>query len=126
MRVKKGNESLSFQDALAENVKQRKAIGVNSAGEQSLSKLDEESHRVYVEAGMYATNLKNYYQYFNPAQIKIIFLESLSKDLSGTMRSIFSFLGVDENFVVEKTEQQHTFRQGKIKSSGSFLRKINI
>ena len=74
MRVTNGTESLSFHDALAENVKQSKAIVVNSAGEQRLSNLDEERHRVYVEAGMFHTNPKNYYPYFNRAQQNKFFL----------------------------------------------------
>lgn len=128
MRVTNGTETLSFHDAMAENLKQlniAKQQGESSLQqEQTVSKLDEESHRVYIEAGMYATNLKNYYKYFEPSQIKIVFLEELSKDLHGTLKSIFNFLGVDENYVIEKTEQQHTARQQKIKTSGGFMRKL--
>ena len=64
---------------------------------------------------MYAYNLKNYYQHFDKSQIKIIFLDQLQKDLHGTLRTLFEFLGVQPDFQVPNTEQKNTYKKSKIK-----------
>ncbi|HYK43524.1 MAG TPA: sulfotransferase [Parafilimonas sp.] len=55
-------------------------------------------------AGEYAQMLKLYYRYFKPGQIKIIRFEDIYKNLDPTLSDIFSFLGVDPNFVVPNKE----------------------
>jgi hypothetical protein len=55
-------------------------------------------------AGEYAQILKLYYRYFKPEQIKIIRFEDIYKNLDPTLSDIFSFLGVDPNFVVPNKE----------------------
>ena len=131
MRVSNGTEKLSFRDALKENLKQReseKFLSEPTAKEwketKDHHKVDHTGYRVYVEGSLYAFNLKHYYNFFDPSQVKIIFLDSLKKDFHGTMKSIFSFLGVDDNFIVQNTEQQNTSKTGKVKSLGPILRKV--
>ena len=54
--------------------------------------------RTYIEGSMPAYNLKNYYQHFDKSQIKIIFPRPTAKDLHGTLRTLFEFLGVQPDF----------------------------
>lgn len=127
MRIENGTETLSFQQALKENLKQRELVTFliepdTPQWKETLNHTNN-SYRLYIEGSLYAFNLKHYYRFFRPEQIKIIFIDSLKHDFEGTMKSIFSFLGVDENYVVENAAQQHTARTGKIKSAGSLLRK---
>jgi hypothetical protein len=131
MRINNGTEKLSFQDALRENLKQRETVKFITEPQtkeweetRDHHKVDHTGYRVYIEGSLYAFNLKYYYNYFDPSQVKIIFLDSLKKDFDATMRSIFSFLGVDENYIVQNTEQQNTSKTGKVKSLGPMLRKV--
>jgi hypothetical protein len=55
-------------------------------------------------AGQYAEMLKLYYKYFKPEQIKVILFEDLYKKTDETLSDIFSFLGVDSNFIVPNKE----------------------
>lgn len=127
MRIENGTEKLPFQQALKENLKQRESVTFLTEPDtpqwkETLNHTNN-SYRLYIEGSLYAFNLKHYYRFFRPEQIKIIFIDALKNDFEGTMKSIFSFLGVNENYVVENAAQQHTARTGKIKSAGSLLRK---
>ena len=131
MRANNGTEKLSFRDALKENLKQRETIKfitepTTKEWEETKDhhKVDHTGYRVYIEGSLYAYNLKYYYRFFNPDQVKIIFLDSLKNDFNGTMKSIFSFLGVDDGFIVQNTEQKNTSKTGKVKALGPFLRKV--
>lgn len=106
-----GKELLSLREAIEIN---RKQLGyVTLEGEEGEKKWissmgiytkDETRLRTYIQAGMYAASLKSYYKRFSPEQIKVIFLEDLKSDFDGTMKTLFRFLGVDENFVVPNKE----------------------
>jgi hypothetical protein len=43
-----------------------------------------------------------------------------------TMQTIFSFLGVDNKYVIEKTELKNTSKTGKVKQLGPVLRKSKM
>ncbi len=121
MRMNNGTEHLPFREALEENIKQRQKfsfIGEEGAkdwyeDQVRNTRQDDTGFRTYIEGSMYAQNLKNYYAQFDPSQIKIIFLDSLKNDLYGTLRSIYSFLNVDENFIIPNTEQKNTYKKSK-------------
>jgi len=123
MRMNNGTEDLPFRQALEENIKQRKThsfIGEEGAKEwyadqKRNNRQDDAGFRTYIEGSMYAYNLKNYYAQFDPSQIKIIFLDSLKKDLHGTLKEIFTFLNVGNTYQIQNTEQKNTYKKSKIK-----------
>jgi hypothetical protein len=123
MRMNNGTEDLPFRQALEENIKQRKThsfIGEEGAKEwhadqKRNNRQDDAGFRTYIEGSMYAYNLKSYYGQFDPSQIKIIFLDSLKKDLHGTLKEIFTFLNVDHTYHIQNTEQKNTYKKSKIK-----------
>ena len=76
---------------------------------------DDYGYRTYIQGSMYAYNLKNYYAQFPKLQIKVIFLVSLKKDLHGTLKGVFSFLGVDDSYTIQNTEEKNTYKKSKLK-----------
>jgi hypothetical protein len=56
----------------------------------------------YIERGLYYRQLKRYLKYFDMAQIFIIFFEEFVASPNRVIQRLFSFLNVDENFVLEK------------------------
>ncbi|MEO8116287.1 MAG: sulfotransferase [Bacteroidota bacterium] len=70
--------------------------------------------RMYIQAGMYAKMLRMYMNLFPVQNIKFIFLDDLKKDFDNTMKSIFSFLEVDENFVIPVKEDKNYYYNRKI------------
>ena len=123
MRINNGTEDLPFKEALEANARQRADhpfTGEQGAKEwfadqKRNDRKDDAGFRTYIEGSMYAYNLKNYYQHFDKSQIKIIFLDQLQKDLHGTLRTLFEFLGVQPDFQVPNTEQKNTYKKSKIK-----------
>ncbi len=55
----------------------------------------------YRSRGYYYTQLKRYYELFNPEQIKVYLYEDYLKDSIGFTQDIFRFIGVDDTFVPE-------------------------
>jgi hypothetical protein len=106
-----GKEKLSLREAIEINRKQMNYITLegekgeqtwlNSTGNFSA---DESRLRTYIQGGMFAAILKSYYKRFSSEQIKIVFLDDLKNDFDGTMGGLFSFLGVNENFIVPDKE----------------------
>lgn len=123
MRMNNGTEVLSFQQAMEENLKQRAEHSFTGeqgarewvADQKRNNRQDDAGFRTYIEGSMYAYNLKNYYRHFPQSQIKVIFLDSLKKDLHGTLRDLFAFLGVDTTYVIQHTEQKNTYKKSKIR-----------
>lgn len=123
MRFNNGTEQLPFKEAMEENIKQRKNHlfeGEEGAklwhdDQKRNTRQDDAGFRTYIEGSLYAYNLKNYYSSFATSQIKIIFLDALKHNLHGTLKEIYSFLGVDENFIITNTEQKNTYKKSKIK-----------
>ena len=60
----------------------------------------------YINAGFYYLQLKRYYDQFDVNQIKVVLYEDLIQNSLDTLRDIFSFLGVDKNFVPDMSIQQ--------------------
>lgn len=123
MRCAKGNEKNSFIDALKLNIEQRSKI--NFEGEEGLKEwLKDQAalggknqivYRTYIEGSMYAAQLKSYMQHFPENQIKIIWLDDLKKNLPGTLKEIFAFIGVDENYTDIKTEAINKHKKVRLK-----------
>jgi len=123
MRVNNGTEHLSFREALEENLKQRETVRFESAKDAKdwaddmlrSDRLEETGFRTYLEGSLYATNLRHYMNHFPLSQIKIIFLDDLKNDLNGTLKDLFTFIGVDNTFQIQDTEQKNTYKKSKIK-----------
>ena len=116
-----GVEVDDFKTALKINLKQLEHIsfeGLEGAGiwndRVNHLKQGEKWVRMYIQAGMYAKMLNNYLGLFPKENIKYIFLDDLKKDFDNTMKSIFNFLGVDENFVIPVKEDKNYFYNRKI------------
>ncbi len=57
-----------------------------------------------VERYCYFNYLKNWYDVFKPEQIKVILFEDLIKRVEPTVHSIYSFVGVDTDFVPDLSQ----------------------
>ena len=66
--------------------------------------------------GFYDANLKPYYDMFPREQIRVYLFEEWNADPSGTLRSIFRFLDVDENapIGVERRNVTHRYRSQRL------------
>ncbi len=106
MRSAKGNEKLSFRNAMEENLEQRDRIDFFSGDiseawledQTGLGKRNEISLRTYIEGGLYSEQLKAYQKYFPEENIQMITLDEIKKDADAVMKTIFTFLGVDNTF----------------------------
>lgn len=106
-----GKELLPFREAIDVNLSQMKYITLEGEeGEKTWTNAtgnfstDEKRLRTYVQGGMFAEILNSYYKRFAPSQIKVVLLDDLKNDFDGTMSSLFSFLGVDDSFIVPNKE----------------------
>jgi hypothetical protein len=52
----------------------------------------------FKNGGFYCAQLKHYYTFFHPDQIKIYLYEDLTKNSAGMLQDIFRFLEVDDSF----------------------------
>ncbi|HEY6978156.1 MAG TPA: sulfotransferase [Chitinophagaceae bacterium] len=106
-----GKEKLSLREAIEINRSQMSYITLegeegektwlNSMGNFSA---DESRLRTYIQGGMFAAILKSYYKRFSHEQIKIIFLDDLKNNFDETMKGLFRFLGVKDDFIVPNKE----------------------
>jgi hypothetical protein len=53
----------------------------------------------YMDGSRYATQIDQYLQYFDPAQLLVVTSESLRDDRAATVRRVFEFIGVDPDWV---------------------------
>ena len=72
----------------------------------------------YVDRGRYFFQLEPYLERFERDRIELVRREELKRDRAGTMRRVFAFLGVDEDFTSEQFERE--WETGTAKSSGRF------
>jgi len=118
MRGSKGNETLSFRQALEKNLEQREHINFNDEvgakiwldDQQTLYKKNKLTIRTYIEGSMYAEQLKSYRKYFAHEKIKVLLLDDLKNDFRGTLLSIFEFLNVDTAIIADirsETKNKH-------------------
>ncbi|MEO7209600.1 MAG: sulfotransferase [Chitinophagaceae bacterium] len=106
MRSAKGNEKLSFRNALEENLEQRGRIDFFSGDisaewlkdQTILAKKNEITLRTYIEGGLYSEQLKAYKKFFPAESIKIILLDEIRENTDAVLKQLFIFLGVDNTF----------------------------
>lgn len=111
MQTGMGKEKLPLREAIDINRKQLDYVSLEGEegekrwlGSMGVYTTDESRLRTYIQAGLYAETLKIYYKRFKPEQIKVVFLEDLKDDFDGTMKALFNFIGVDDNFIVPNKE----------------------
>jgi len=123
MRSAKGNEKLSFRNALEENLEQRSRIDFFSGDisqawlddQSGLGKRNEISLRTYIEGGLYSEQLKAYKKFFHEENIHIIFLDDIKKNTDSVMKSIFSFLCVDNTFTCVSDTVKNKHNKNRLK-----------
>lgn len=106
-----GKEKLPLREAIEINIKQMQYITLegeegsktwlNSFGNYNA---DESRLRTYIQGGMFSEILSIYTKRFDPSQIKVIFLEDLKNDFDETMKDLFTFLGVNPDFIIPNKE----------------------
>jgi len=73
----------------------------------------------YVRRGYYYTQLKPYFDVFDPTQIKICLYDDYSANPVALMQDVFRFLGVDDRFVPDTSKRynvsKHTVSSGLVK-----------
>lgn len=111
MQTGMGKEKLPFREAIDINRKQLGYVSLEGEegeqrwlGSMGVYTTDESRLRTYLQAGMYAETLRSYYRRFSPEQLKPIFLDDLKADFDGTMKSLFTFLGVKNDFIIPNKE----------------------
>jgi hypothetical protein len=60
----------------------------------------------YVKMGFYASQLKRYYQVFDPTQVRVVLYDDLDARPGDVLRDLFGFLGVDAGFTLD-TSTRH-------------------
>jgi hypothetical protein len=65
----------------------------NRPVEQALGQFENNK---YIEPSCYYTQIERYLRYFPESQIHVVCTEEMKQDRKGTLRKVFSFLGVDE------------------------------
>lgn len=115
-----GIEKAGFREAIELNIKQLEYI--NFEGEKGAqiwnSRTDnigrgEKWVRIYIQAGMYAAIMKTYMNLFKAEQIKYVFMEDLKYKFDETIKDLFSFIGVDNNFTVPAKKEQNFYYDRK-------------
>lgn len=124
MRRTKGNEILSFREALEENFKQQNRILFSSDNfeeewlkdQKDLNRKNVITLRTYIEASMYAQHLKHYKKFFKTENIQIILLDDLKNDFRKTLSVLFEFLRVDTSVTTDiKSELKNTYSKNRLK-----------
>jgi hypothetical protein len=56
-------------------------------------------YQSWIVPGFYYQHLQRFYEYFSEEQVLVILVDDVKKDPEGTIRKIFTFLGVEPSFV---------------------------
>jgi hypothetical protein len=81
MALRYGHTRLSFREALEKDINtEPKGIGKSE---------------MFLEFGMYATQLKRYYEVFPESQVKVIFFENLVENPDEVLKEVQAFLNVE-------------------------------
>lgn len=104
--LRSGREDKSIMDALlAEEDRTRESIERMSQGDCKWDK--NLIWHTYKSRGLYLDQIEDYWQYFDPDQILILSTEQLTVTFDKEMAKVFSFLGVDAEFIVPDLRQKN-------------------
>jgi len=84
------------------------------------------NHHKYIEAGFYYTLLKKYLELFPRENILILIYEDIRKSPIGFIQNIYSFLGVDSNFVPPSVNKKVSVLTGKQAKAFYCLDKVSV
>lgn len=101
-RKNRGMDSLSFEDAIKENLA-RVSEGItfsnNDQIESYINQLSDDGaslqFRTYIDCGYYAQQINRYLKYFSLENFLIIFMEDLSANAKKTYHDILQFLDIN-------------------------------
>lgn len=96
MSLRRGHEQLKFEDALA--TEQRRL---------ETADFDEKMHFSYMDRSHYLPQIERYLQHTSRENILVLFTEELESDPAATLKKIFHFLNVDEDYVPVDVNQRH-------------------
>lgn len=104
--LRSGREDTSIMDALlAEEDRTRESIERMSQGDCKWDK--NLIWHTYKSRGLYLDQIEDYWQYFDQDQILILSTEQLTVTFDKEMAKVFSFLGVDSEFIVPDLRQKN-------------------
>jgi len=114
--VAEGKETLSFPEAIAAERERSLTRDSEATGE-----LDYQ----YLESGLYARQLKAYFEYFDPEQFLILFFDDLKSQPEQTLRRVFRFLGVTEEPPIEMDRAHNRAGRPRSRRLQQLLRRPN-
>ena len=82
--------------------------------------------RLYADHGFYYDQVKRYLDLFGPDQVKIIFMEGMGSNTQQTVRDVYRFLKVNENFIFENYERHNVAMIPRSSFARFILDKANI
>lgn len=80
----------------------------------------------YLSIGLYYEQVKRFYDIFPKDQILICWYDEYKKDSQKVVRSIYRFLGVDENYQVDTTEKLNTAGVPKFAKLNYFINQLGV
>jgi hypothetical protein len=96
MSVRSGVEDLPLETAIATEAERiAPSLAAATAGEPSHGRLMEYEYHSYVTRGLYAEQLRRWYEHFDRSQVFVQRSEDLFADPESVCRRILSFLGLE-------------------------------
>jgi sulfotransferase family protein len=112
MGVRRGVENRSFEDCIAQ------AIARGNVPDSQIS-----PNRDYVLFGEYGRILRNYLNYFDKSQLKIVFTEDMARQLMPCIQDAYRFLGVNDTFTPSNINKRyHVSGQERIRGLTQWTR----
>ena len=68
------------------------------------------SGEAVIDRGLYLKHLRRFREHFDRSQMRILLSEKLKNDTNRVLRSVFSFIDVDESFSPDDTENKNSTR----------------
>lgn len=90
------------------------ALGIESRSLSEVLEGDGAATSAYVCASLYSAQLERYLEHFPAEQLLVMDHHDLLVNRQGAMRMVFSFLGVDSDFVSESFHQAFNVRGEKV------------
>ena len=76
--------------------------------------------------GMYYTQLKRYFSFFDKKQLKIFLYDDLRKDINIVLKDIFAFLRIDTSFIPDVSRKYHISGFTRIKFINKLIQSENF
>jgi len=116
-----GVEKASFREAIDINLRQM--LQVNFENDQGAALWNtRRKHvgdtgkwiRIYIQPGMYASIIRDIQQRFGVEQVKYIFMDDLKNNFSDVMKELFTFLQVENTFIIHNKQEKNFYYNRKI------------